>query len=70
MSKQFPEVDQEAEMKEHLASGECLEVIKQNGKGRKTLKSEESSVEVQTPQDRHSTFDPQNNQEAGNGISL
>ena len=59
LSKHFPEEALQTEVKEHLGSGKRLEGNKRNGKGRKTLKSGEGSMENQTPQDPHSTFDPQ-----------
>jgi|TARA_R110000744_G_C19308982_1_gene556507 transposase-like protein len=59
--KEFLEEALEAEMEEHLrgpvngrAAGN-----KRNGRGRKTVKSNHGEVEIETPQDRYSSFEPQ-----------
>ena len=57
--KQFLEVALEAEMEEHLSEDERGRKIKRNGKGRKTVRSDVGEVEIETPQDRHSTFEPE-----------
>ena len=59
MLKQFLESALEAEMEEHLDSEERLRGNKRNGKGKKTVKSSSGSIEIETPQDRQSTFEPQ-----------
>ena len=57
--KQFLEVALEAEMEEHLSDDERGRKNKRNGKGRKTVRSDVGEVEIETPQDRHSTFEPE-----------
>lgn len=61
MLKEFLEEALEAEMEEHLASDESGREVgnKRNGRGRKTVKSSQGEVEIETPQDRHSSFEPQ-----------
>jgi putative transposase len=56
--KEFLEEALEAEMEEHL-SQERENGNKRNGKGSKTLKSSSGEVTIQTPQDRHSSFEPE-----------
>src|SRR5690606_5679062 len=58
MLKEFLEEALEAEMEEHL-SQEGSEGNKRNGKGVKTVKSNLGEVTIQTPQDRHSSFEPE-----------
>jgi len=59
--KEFLEDALEAEMEGHLANDESGRESgnKRNGKGRKTVKSSQGEVEIETPQDRHSSFQPQ-----------
>ncbi len=59
--KEFLEEALEAEMEAHLADDESGREIgnKRNGKGQKTIKSSHGEVEITTPQDRHSSFQPQ-----------
>jgi putative transposase len=57
--KRFLEAALEAEMEAHLNEVERGDGNKRNGKGRKTIKSHAGSFEIETPQDRHSSFDPQ-----------
>ena len=59
MLKQFLESALEAEMEAHLDEEERLEGNKRNGRGKKTIKSNAGPVEIATPQDRQSTFEPQ-----------
>lgn len=59
MLKQFLESALEAEMEEHLGGEERQQGNKRNGKGKKTIKSATGPVEIETPQDRQSTFEPQ-----------
>ena len=59
MLKQFLESALETEMDAHLDEEARLEGNKRNGKGKKTIKSNTGSVEIETPQDRQSTFEPQ-----------
>ena len=59
MMKSFIEKALEAEMEEHLSEDEREEGNKRNGKGRKTVKSSAGSFEIETPQDRHSNFEPE-----------
>jgi len=59
MLQSFIEAALEAEMDEHLDTDERSKGNKRNGKGRKTIKSSAGSFEIETPQDRQSSFDPQ-----------
>lgn len=59
MMKSFIEKALEAEMEEHLSDAERSEGNKRNGRGRKTVKSSAGSFEIETPQDRHSNFEPE-----------
>lgn len=59
--KEFLEEALEAEMESHLSSEASGREAgnKRNGKGRKTVKSNQGEVEINTPEDRHSSFQPQ-----------
>ena len=57
--KSFLEKALEAEMEDHLNEVERDGGNKRNGKGKKTIKSSAGSFEIQTPEDRQSTFEPQ-----------
>lgn len=59
MLKQFLEAALESEMEAHLNEEERLSGNKRNGKGKKTIKSSAGTFEIDTPQDRLSSFDPQ-----------
>jgi transposase-like protein len=59
MLKGFIEAALEAEMEAHLDDEQRGSGNKRNGKGTKTVKSSAGSFEVNTPQDRQSSFDPQ-----------
>nr|WP_010925617.1 IS256 family transposase [Microscilla sp. PRE1]AAK62825.1 MS103, putative transposase [Microscilla sp. PRE1] len=61
MLKEFLEEALEAEMEGHLSSDQKGRPMgnKRNGKGQKTVKSSHGEVQIQTPQDRHSNFEPQ-----------
>ena len=59
MLKQFLESALEAEMSEHLDEHKRDQGNKRNGKGKKTIKSSTGSFDIETPQDRQSSFDPQ-----------
>jgi len=59
MLKQFIEAALEAEMEAHLGEEERSTGNKRNGRGKKKLKSSVGTVEIQTPQDRNSTFEPE-----------
>lgn len=61
MLKEFLEQALEAEMEAHLSSDEKGKSMgnKRNGKGQKTVKSSHGEVQIETPQDRHSSFEPQ-----------
>lgn len=48
-----------AEMDGHLDANERLQGNKRNGKGKKTIKSSLGSFDIETPQDRHSSFEPE-----------
>lgn len=47
------------EMEAHLGELERSRGNKRNGKGKKTVKSSFGSFEIETPQDRHSSFEPE-----------
>lgn len=57
--KQFLDAALESEMEEHLNEPERSRGNKRNGKGKKTIKSSVGSFELETPQDRHSSFEPE-----------
>lgn len=57
--KQFLETALESEMDEHLDELQRSKKNKRNGKGKKTIKSNAGEVEIRTPQDRHSSFEPE-----------
>jgi transposase-like protein len=59
MLKGFIEAALEAEMEAHLDDEQRESGNKRNGKGTKTIKSSAGNFEVNTPQDRQSSFDPQ-----------
>lgn len=48
-----------AEMESHLDDNERLRGNKRNGNGKKTIKSSLGSFDIETPQDRHSNFEPE-----------
>ncbi|MCV6630604.1 MAG: IS256 family transposase, partial [Flavobacteriaceae bacterium] len=49
----------EAEMEGHLGQMERSKGNKRNGKGKKTIKSSLGTFDIDTPQDRHSSFEPE-----------
>lgn len=57
--KEFLEEALEAEMEGYLADEGREAGNKRNGKGRKTVKTSHGEVDIETPQDRHSSFEPQ-----------
>ncbi|WP_175550029.1 transposase, partial [Mariniphaga anaerophila] len=57
--KEFIESALEAEMSTHLDDFERLSGNKRNGKKSKTLKTDSGEIEITTPQDRNSSFEPQ-----------
>jgi putative transposase len=57
--KDFLEAALEGEMEAHLDSHERSKGNKRNGKGRKTVKTFDGEIEIETPEDRHSTFSPE-----------
>jgi transposase-like protein len=57
--KQFIETALEAEMSTHLDDVERIAGNKRNGKKSKTLKTGSGEIEISTPQDRNSNFEPQ-----------
>lgn len=57
--KSFLEKALESEMEAHLDEQERQQGNKRNGKGSKTIKSSAGSFEISTPQDRHSSFEPE-----------
>lgn len=59
MLKNFIEKALESEMECHLDEQERSKGNKRNGKGRKTIKSGFGSFDIETPQDRQSSFEPE-----------
>lgn len=59
MLKGFIEAALQAEMDAHLDTDERNAGNKRNGRGSKTIKSSAGSFQIDTPQDRQSSFDPQ-----------
>jgi len=57
--KGFVEKALDAEMEGHLDEAERIRGNKRNGKGKKTIKSSAGSFEIETPQDRQSSFEPE-----------
>ena len=57
--KGFIEKALESEMEDHLDEGERVRGNKRNGRGKKTIKSSAGSFLIETPQDRHSSFEPE-----------
>lgn len=57
--KNFIEKALDAEMDGHLDDEQRDQGNKRNGKGKKTIKSSSGSFEIDTPQDRHSSFEPE-----------
>ena len=57
--KEFIESALESEMNAHLDDFERLTGNKRNGKKSKTLKTDSGEIEITTPQDRNSSFEPQ-----------
>lgn len=57
--KEFLESALSAEMECHLDEEERSFGNKRNGKGSKTLKTSSGEITIETPQDRHSNFEPQ-----------
>lgn len=48
-----------SEMEAHLDESQRKQGNKRNGKGKKTIKSSFGSFDIETPQDRHSSFEPE-----------
>ena len=59
MLKNFIEKALESEMEGHLDEQERSKGNKRNGKGRKTIKSGFGTFDIETPQDRQSSFEPE-----------
>jgi len=57
--KGFIEKALDAEMESHLGDYERSHGNKRNGRGRKTIKSSLGIFEIETPQDRNSSFEPE-----------
>ncbi len=57
--KEFLEAALDAEMESHLDSEERSTGNKRNGRGTKRVKSMDGEIEIETPQDRHSSFSPE-----------
>lgn len=59
MLQSFIEKALESEMEGHLDSDERSKGNKRNGKGKKTIKSGTGTFDIQPPQDRQSSFEPE-----------
>src|SRR5690625_7752329 len=59
MLKSFIDSSLQAEMDGHLDENQRVSGNKRDGKGRKAMKSAAASFEIDTPQDRHSSFEPE-----------
>lgn len=59
MLKEFLDSALEGEMESHLDQEERSQGNKRNGKGSKVIKTSAGEIPLETPQDRHSSFDPQ-----------
>ncbi len=59
MLKDFLDSALEGEMESHLDQEERSQGNKRNGKGSKVIKTSAGEIPLETPQDRHSSFDPQ-----------
>ena len=57
--KEFLESALSAEMESHLDEKERSSGNNRNGKGTKTIKTSSGEIRIDTPQDRHSNFEPQ-----------
>ena len=57
--KEFLESALSAEMENHLSEEERSKGNKRNGKGTKKIKTGYGTVSIETPQDRHSRFEPE-----------
>lgn len=57
--KEFLESALEAEAEEHLDEDERDKGNRRNGTSKKTVKSADGSFELETPRDRHGTFEPE-----------
>lgn len=57
--QEFLEAALESEMETHLDEEERSTGNRKNGKQKKTLKTSQGSVEIETPRDRSSTFEPE-----------
>ena len=55
----FIEKALESEMEGHLDNDQRSKGNKRNGKGKKTIKSGMGTFDIQTPQDRQSSFEPE-----------
>jgi transposase-like protein len=59
MLKEFLDSALDGEMESHLDQEERSQGNKRNGKGNKVIKTSAGEIPIETPQDRHSSFDPQ-----------
>ena len=59
MLKNFIEKALEAEMENHLSEDERSKGNKRNGRGKKTIKSAVGTFDIETPEDRQSSFEPE-----------
>lgn len=57
--KEFLEAAMEAELDEHLDDAERDTGNRKNGRTQKRLKTADGTIDIETPRDRSSTFDPQ-----------
>src|SRR5665811_2522185 len=59
MLKDFLEAALQAEMEEHLDEEQRFQGNRKNGHTTKELKTAEGTIDLSTPRDRHSEFEPQ-----------
>ena len=57
--KEFLEAALDGEMAAHLDEAERQQGNKRNGRGSKRVKTMAGEIEIETPQDRHSSFTPE-----------
>ena len=57
--KDFLEAALQAELEDHLDEDQRLEGNRKNGHSTKQLKTEEGTIDLSTPRDRSSEFEPQ-----------
>lgn len=59
LMKKFLEAALEAEMKSHMDEAQLSTGNRRNGKSSKQIRTSEGTIDIETPRDRRSTFEPQ-----------